>query len=50
MKLNFWQWLGIVLLAVGLIFMFTKKTSTDDVVTQPGVTPATQPATSPTPL
>jgi drug/metabolite transporter (DMT)-like permease len=40
MKLNFWQWLGIILLIVGAILVFRTRmgTSTDDTVqtTQPG--------------
>ena len=41
MKLNFWQWLGVVLLIIGVIIIFRNKTgnSTDDTV-QP-TTPTT---------
>ncbi len=41
MKLNFWQWLGVVLLIVGAIIYFRGKTAD---------APATPPATTqPTP-
>ena len=34
MKLNFWQWLGLILLIVGVIVLFRNKTGddTDDAV------------------
>ena len=45
MKLNFWQWLGILLVVVGLIwFIYSRRAKT------PAPTPADLPAaTSPTP-
>ena len=45
MKLNFWQWLGVVLVVVGLIwFLYTNRAKTT--TTPPADLPA---ATSPTP-
>lgn len=37
MKLNFWQWLGVVLLIVGAILVFRNRMgpSTDDTVQPP---------------
>jgi len=44
-KLNFWQWLGVVLLIVGVVLILTRKTD-EQTVPLPG-TPATQPAPLP---
>lgn len=45
MKLNFWQWLGVALLILGVIVLFRNKigNSTDDTVrpTNPGTTTTT---------
>ncbi len=30
MRLNFWQWLGIVLLMIGLILIIVRRTGTTD--------------------
>jgi LPXTG-motif cell wall-anchored protein len=38
MKLNFWQWIGLVLLLIGLVMLFRRNR-------QSGATPATQPTT-----
>jgi hypothetical protein len=45
MKLNFWQWLGIVLLLVGLILMAYKRSNTVPAPTVPvPAGPTTAPA------
>ena len=47
MKLNFWQWLGVALLILGVIVLFRNRigNSADDRVqpTNPGTSTATQP-------
>ena len=40
MKLNFWQILGIIVLIVGVVLVFRKRTATTDTV-QPGTTNST---------
>ncbi len=51
MKLNFWQWLGLALLVLGVyLYMFR---GTSEVANPPGATtvpPAAEPATLPTTL
>jgi hypothetical protein len=44
MRLNFWQWLGVILLIIGVVMIFRNKTgnSTDDTV-QPTKATTTQP-------
>ena len=39
MKLNFWQWLGVILLIAGLAMYIYEHRGT---ASQPSVTPATQ--------
>ena len=42
MKLNFWQWLGLILLVIGLaLWLYRKNQST---TTDPGTAPVVQPA------
>jgi hypothetical protein len=43
MKLNFWQWLGVILLVLGVIVLFRNRigTSTDDTVQPAGPTTTT---------
>ena len=42
MKLNFWQWLGVVLLIVGIIvYVYTKRRPAES--TTPGTSPVVQP-------
>lgn len=55
MKLNFWQWIGIALLIVGVIFFIYDRGGRRQQPRQPEPqqqvdpkTPATQPATQPT--
>jgi hypothetical protein len=38
MRLNFWQWLGVILLAIGLVLIVTRQTS-DDRATPPPPAP-----------
>ena len=48
MKLNFWQWLGVVLLVIGVALWIMKKTrSAGTTTTGPGTTP-TAPVVQPT--
>ena len=50
MKLNFWQWLGVVLLIVAVVLIFRKRTGPSDVVTAPGAgAPTTAPAATTAP-
>jgi hypothetical protein len=39
MKLNFWQWLGLVLLVIGLALYVYKKSRPADTTTAPVVQP-----------
>ena len=48
MKLNFWQWVGIILIIVGVVLFARRRTGTNDVVnTQPNTTNTVAPATTP---
>ena len=48
MKLNFWQWLGVVLLVIGVVLWVLKKTRSDGTtVPSSGATP-TAPVVQPT--
>ena len=41
MKLNFWQWLGVVLIIIAVVLIVRKRIATTDVVnTQPTTAPA----------
>ena len=50
-KLNFWQWLGVVLLIVGIVWYILREKDQDKAkpANKPAPTPAvpTQPATAP---
>jgi hypothetical protein len=58
MKLNFWQWLGVVLLVLGAFFYIMERTtptanppsSTTTPTSLPASSPASLPATEPAPL
>jgi drug/metabolite transporter (DMT)-like permease len=39
MKLNFWQWLGMVLLIVAIVLIARRRMGTGDVVSPPSTTP-----------
>lgn len=46
MKLNFWQILGIIILIIGIVLVFRKRTATTDTVPQT-TTPTNAPASAP---
>lgn len=43
MKFNFWQWLGLILLAVGLLLVAIKRMNTSDPSKSPDVSPRIAP-------
>ena len=44
MKLNFWQWLGLIVLVIALIFIIRRETApTKTALPSPSNPPATQP-------
>jgi hypothetical protein len=47
-KLNFWQWLGVVLLIVGIVWWIRREKDEAKVPAKPNPA-ATQPATPPAP-
>lgn len=48
MKLNFWQWLGVVLLAIGLVLYVYKKTRPAETTPSGGGGTGTAPVVQPT--
>ena len=46
MKLNFWQWIGVVLLVVGIVWWWSGAHKTATQIVPPG-NAATQPTTAP---
>jgi hypothetical protein len=47
MKLNFWQWLGIIVFVLGAIGYFIYKGEHPSPTPQPAAPPPTAPATTP---
>ena len=47
MKLNFWQWLGVVLLIVGVVAWIVEKRGEKDAETPPAPPTTTPAATAP---
>ena len=44
MKLNFWQWIGLIVLVIALIFIIRRESAGPDKPTLPAPPPATAPA------
>jgi hypothetical protein len=49
MKLNFWQWLGLVLLVIAVVLIFRKRMGTGDTVPAPVSAPPPGMTTAPAP-
>jgi hypothetical protein len=49
MKLNFWQWIGIIVFGIALIFIIRRESfqGTPTSTQPPAISPATSPATTP---
>jgi hypothetical protein len=43
MKLNFWQWLGVILLIIAIVLIARRQIAPSTAPTQPSTSPATAP-------